>query len=60
MIEKGDLIECPIPAQTERAFQKQPTVFLNKKKNVLVGKTVKVPRHVKSVGLGFKTPREVR
>jgi small subunit ribosomal protein S11e len=44
--------------QTERAFQKQPTVFLNKKKNVVAGKTVKVPRHVKSVGLGFKTPRE--
>jgi len=44
--------------QTERAFQKQPTVFLNKKKNVVTGKTVKVPRHVKSVGLGFKTPRE--
>jgi small subunit ribosomal protein S11e len=44
--------------QTERAFQKQPTVFLNKKKNVVVGKTVKVPRHVKNVGLGFKTPRE--
>ncbi|XP_021952448.1 40S ribosomal protein S11 isoform X2 [Folsomia candida] len=40
--------------QTERAFQKQPTIFLN-------GKTPKKAiylRHVKSVGLGFKTPRE--
>jgi len=44
--------------QTERAFQKQPTVFLNKKKNVSAVKAAKVPRHVKSVGLGFKTPRE--
>lgn len=44
--------------QTERAFQKQPTVFLNKKKAVS-GKATKTPRHVKSIGLGFKTPREV-
>ena len=44
--------------QTERAFQKQPTVFLNKKR-VLTGSKKKL-RHVKNVGLGFKTPREVR
>merc|ERR1712050_385085 len=43
-------------AQTERAFQKQPTVFLNKKR-VLTGSKKKL-RHVKNVGLGFKTPRE--
>merc|ERR1712142_1346342 len=43
-------------AQTERAFQKQPTVFLNKKR-VLTGSKKKL-RHVKSVGLGFKAPRE--
>merc|ERR1712001_567055 len=43
-------------AQTERAFQKQPTVFLNKKR-VLTGSKKKL-RHVKSVGLGFKTPKE--
>merc|ERR1711955_64066 len=43
-------------AQTERAFQKQPTVFLNKKR-VLTGSKKRL-RHVKSVGLGFKTPRE--
>merc|ERR1712000_203709 len=44
--------------QTERAFQKQPTIFLNKKG--LAGKSgkSKVPRYTKSVGLGFKTPRE--
>merc|ERR1712105_148512 len=43
--------------QTERAFQKQPTVFLNKKA-VLQGKSKKNLRYVRNVGLGFKTPRE--
>merc|ERR1711942_648940 len=42
--------------QVERAFQKQSNVFLNKKV-VGSGKT-KTPRHVRSIGLGFKTPRE--
>ncbi|XP_032804732.1 small ribosomal subunit protein uS17 [Petromyzon marinus] len=45
--------------QTERAYQKQPTVFQNRK--VLVSgsaKQKKVQRYYKSVGLGFKTPRE--
>nr|ACI66616.1 40S ribosomal protein S11 [Salmo salar] len=49
-------------AQTERAYQKQPTIFQNKKR-VLVGEggkeaKEKLPRYHKSVGLGFKTPRE--
>jgi len=43
--------------QTERAFQKQPTVFLNNKKRVLSGSKKNI-RYVKNVGLGFKTPRE--
>ncbi|XP_074661924.1 small ribosomal subunit protein uS17-like isoform X2 [Tubulanus polymorphus] len=43
--------------QTERAFQKQPTIFLNKKRALITGKTKKL-RYVKNVGLGFKTPRE--
>ncbi|CDQ64062.1 unnamed protein product [Oncorhynchus mykiss] len=47
---------------TERAYQKQPTIFQNKKR-VLVGEggkeaKEKLPRYHKSVGLGFKTPRE--
>ena len=42
--------------QSERAFQKQPTVFLNRKKEL--GKRKKGLRHYKNVGLGFKTPRE--
>merc|ERR1712121_66749 len=43
--------------QTERAFQKQPTIFLNKKAHV-AAKSKKSLRYVRSVGLGFKTPRE--
>ncbi|CAL1533514.1 unnamed protein product [Lymnaea stagnalis] len=43
--------------QIERAFQKQPTVFLNKKA-YLQGKSKKALRYVRNVGLGFKTPRE--
>lgn len=45
--------------QTERSFQKQPTVFLNNKKNLMSVKGQKNTRHFKSVGLGFRTPREV-
>ncbi|VDK47811.1 unnamed protein product [Anisakis simplex] len=46
--------------QTERAFQKQPTVFLNNKLRTLgIGKKSKKDiRYVRNVGLGFKTPRE--
>ncbi|XP_062604706.1 small ribosomal subunit protein uS17-like [Saccostrea cucullata] len=44
--------------QTERSFQKQPTVFLNNKKNLLSAKGKKNNRYFRNVGLGFKTPRE--
>merc|ERR1711928_140679 len=40
--------------QIEKAFQKQPTVFLNRKGT----KSKKTLRYHRSVGLGFKTPRE--
>uniref|UniRef100_F7DU34 Ribosomal protein S11 n=1 Tax=Equus caballus TaxID=9796 RepID=F7DU34_HORSE len=45
--------------QTERAYQKQPTIFQNKKR-VLLGETAKekLPRYYKNIGLGFKTPKE--
>lgn len=48
--------------QNERAFQKQPTVFLNKKSLQLATKKEKNKklRYVRNVGLGFKTPREVK
>merc|ERR1712216_253284 len=43
-----------------KAFQKQPAVFLNKKKHAgaKVSKTGKDVRWTKNVGLGIKTPRE--
>ncbi|KAL3843241.1 hypothetical protein ACJMK2_021183 [Sinanodonta woodiana] len=44
--------------QTERSFQKQPHVFLNKKSTQLSAKGKKNIRHTKNIGLGFKTPRE--
>ena len=45
-------------AEKERSFQKQPTVFLNKKS--LIGKTrEKAERYTRNVGLGFKTPKDV-
>merc|ERR1712063_200785 len=40
--------------QNEKAFQKQPTVFLNRKGT----KSKKTLRFTRSIGLGFKTPRE--
>merc|ERR1712086_704485 len=44
-------------AQTERAFQKQPTVVYNIKK----GSTgAHAKRYVRSVGLGYKTPRTAK
>ncbi|KAF1744769.1 hypothetical protein MXB_1814 [Myxobolus squamalis] len=39
--------------QTERAFQKQKNVFLNSKDS-----GTRIPRYVKNIGLGFKTPKE--
>jgi len=45
--------------QTERAFQKQPTVFLNaKNKGKTRGKSNSGKRYIRNVGLGFKTPQE--
>ena len=46
--------------QTERAFQKQPAVFLNKKRQIgtKLPKSSKEGRWTKNVGLGIKTPRE--
>merc|ERR1712000_132183 len=43
--------------QNERAFQKQPTVFLQKNRRVLVKKQKGSLRYYKDVGLGFKTPK---
>merc|ERR1712170_99456 len=46
-----------IDHQTEKAFQKQPTVFLHKHRRVLVKKQKGGLRYYKDVGLGFKTPK---
>ena len=45
--------------QTERAYQKHPKIFQNKKQ-VLLGETgkEKLPRYYKNIGLGFKMPKE--
>lgn len=43
--------------QTEKAYQKQPTVFQNKKRQV-GAKGKQDARWTKNVGLGIKTPRE--
>jgi len=48
-----------IDAQSEKAFQKQASVFANKK-TLLNGGTKKAPRWTKSIGLGFKTPLDAK
>merc|ERR1712186_13309 len=45
--------------QSERAFQKQPTVFQNQKKIPGAKKAV-LKRYTRTVGLGFKMPTEAR
>ena len=49
-----------LTVQSERAFQKQPHIFLNQKvkaaKSKKVGKGGR--RWYKDIGLGFKTPKE--
>lgn len=53
------MLQLNILFQTEKAFQKQPNIFVNKKSSLLSGKGKKNLRFVRGVGLGFKTPREV-
>ncbi|XP_037691359.1 40S ribosomal protein S11-like [Choloepus didactylus] len=45
--------------QTNRAYQKQPTLFQNNER-VLLGETCKeeLVRYYKDIGLGFNTPKE--
>lgn len=44
--------------QNERAFQRQPTINLNRKSKPTLVKKKKL-RLSRDIGLGFKTPREV-
>jgi len=46
--------------QTERAFQKQKGVFLGDRRRIATKKLSGNRRYVRSVGLGFKTPREAK
>ncbi|XP_015782000.1 40S ribosomal protein S11 [Tetranychus urticae] len=47
--------------QTERSFQKQPTIFLNRKPGTSKQKSKKQTlRYIREVGLGFKAPREAK
>ena len=45
--------------KNERGFQKQPTIFQNKKRPVGSTKKLTLKRYLRTVGLGFKTPAEV-
>ena len=42
-------------AQTQKSFQKQDGIFLGAKRVVAKGRA---PRYYRSIGLGFKTPKE--
>ena len=50
------LISDRMAEQTERAFQKQPTIFLNKKGGLKPSES----RFFYNPGLGFKIPTEAR
>jgi len=45
--------------QHERAFQKQPTIFLGDKR-LLGKKNAKIGRYWRNVGLSFQTPKEAK
>ncbi|KAJ1605306.1 40S ribosomal protein S11 [Cryptosporidium canis] len=49
-----------IDAQTERAFQKQETVFLGDKRLLSKKGNLKVPRYFRDPGLGFTVPNEAK
>jgi hypothetical protein len=46
-----------LTVQSERAFQKQPHIFLNSKTKAKSKKAGQVRRWYKEVGLGFRTPK---
>lgn len=45
-------------SQTEKSYQKQIGVALNKKVTAKAKKSKETPRFYKEIGLGFKTPKE--
>jgi small subunit ribosomal protein S11e len=44
-------------AQTEKAFQKQPQIFVGKAQRLQITKSKGKLRYYKNIGLGYKTPR---
>jgi small subunit ribosomal protein S11e len=46
-----------LTVQSERAFQKQPHIFLNAKSKASSKKSTSGRRWYKDVGLGFRTPK---
>jgi hypothetical protein len=46
-----------LTVQSERAFQKQPHIFLNSKSKTKSKKVGQARRWYKEVGLGFRTPK---
>ena len=46
-----------LTVQSERAFQKQPHIFVNPKTTAKSKKTTQGRRWYKDVGLGFRTPK---
>lgn len=52
------LMEYLFELQTERAFQKQLTIPVVRRKNLPGQRKLRL-RHHREVGLGFKTPKEV-
>lgn len=46
-----------LTVQSERAFQKQPHIFLNSKTKAKSKKVGQARRWYKDVGLGFRTPK---
>jgi small subunit ribosomal protein S11e len=59
-VSPGDVTTTNMADQAERSFQKQPTIFLNRKKGIGKKKKKRSVRYVRNVGLGFKTPREAQ
>ena len=53
----SNLLITPIIQQTEKAYQKQDGIFIGRKR-LLGKKTKNGMRYYKSIGLGFKTPKE--
>ncbi|XP_043849771.1 40S ribosomal protein S11-like [Dromiciops gliroides] len=56
----GHSLSSCVDIQTKCSYQKQSTIFQNKKRELLGDTTKeKLPRYYEKMGLGFNTPKEV-